>query len=230
MLNKYLSRSLAALLLMGLGTNAMAVEISGSGTIATDYVFRGVSQTSEKGAVQAGIDLAFENGAYAGVWGSNVDFGSEVTTEMDFFVGYAFEVADGVELDLSYIYFNYAGNESALNYSEFVAALGFGNLSLGLVYSPDYFGSDDSALVYNVDYSVGLAENWSLDLHIGYTDTDEDALGITEDSYIDYLAGINYDYKGTTFTLALAGSDADDDEDFGDAGEARAVFSVSRAL
>ncbi len=231
MFSKYLSRTLGALLLFGLSTNAvMAAEFSGSGTLATDYVFRGVSQTSEKGAVQAGIDLAFDNGAYVGAWGSNVDFGSEVTTEMDFFAGYAFEVAEGVELDLSYIYFYYAGNENALNYSEFVASLGLGDFSLGLVYSPDYFGSDDSALVYSVGYSMSFSESWSMDLHVGYTDTEEEAIGITEDSYIDYLAGINYDYKGTTFTLAITGTDADDDEDFGDLGEARAVFSVSRAL
>ena len=230
MLNKYCSRSLIAVLMLGLGSQASAAEFAGSATLATDYVFRGVSQTSEKGAVQAGLDVAFENGAYMGMWGSNVDFGSEVTTEMDFFFGYAFEVSEGVELDLTYIYFNYAGNESALNYSEYVAAFSVSDFTFGLVYSPDYFGSDESAIVYNIDYSVGLTENWSLDLHVGYTDTDQDALGITEDSYVDYLAGVNYDYEGTTITLAFTGSDADDDEDFGDLGEARAVLSVSRAL
>jgi len=218
------------LLLLLPSYSAIAAEVSGSATIATDYVFRGVSQTNEKGAVQAGIDLAFDNGAYIGAWGSNVDFGSEVTTEMDFFAGYAFDVAEGVNLDLSYIYFNYAGNESNLNYNEFVAALGVSDFTFTLVYSPDYFGSDDSALVYNVDYSIGLSESVSLDLHVGYTDTDENALGISEDSYLDYLAGINWDVGGVTLSLAVTGTDADEDDNFGDAGEARALFSVSRSL
>ncbi len=225
-----LFRGIVGAALLSASFTVSAVEMSGSGTIATDYVFRGVSQTSEKGAVQAGLDLAFDNGAYAGVWGSNVDFGSEVTTEMDFFVGYGFDVAEGVNLDLSYIYFNYAGDESALNYSEYVASVSVSDVSFTLVYSPDYFGSDESALVYNIDYSLSLNESWSVDFHVGYTDTESEALGTDEDSYIDYLAGVNYEWSGTTFTLAVAGTDADEDENFGDAGEARAVFSVSRSL
>ncbi len=225
-----LVRGIFGMALLSSSVAVSAAEMSGSATLATDYVFRGVSQTSEKGAVQAGLDLAFDNGAYIGTWGSNVDFGSEVTTEMDFFAGYAFDVAEGVTLDLSYIYFYYAGNESALNYSEYVASLSVSDVSFTLVYSPDYFGSDENALVYNIDYSLSLSENVSLDFHIGYTDTESEALGTDEDSYIDYLAGINYDWSGTTFTLAVAGTDADEDENFGDAGEARAVFSVSRSL
>ena len=225
-----LTRLLVGSLLLSFGVSAHAVEVSGSGTLATDYTFRGVSQTSEKGAVQAGIDVAWDSGFYIGAWGSNVDFGDEVTSELDLFLGYGFEVSEGVELDFSYIYYNYAGQESDLNYSEFVSSVSFSDLTLGLVFSPDYFGSDEDALIYNIDYAIGLNENWSIDLHLGYTDTDSDALGTDEDSYIDYLAGLNYEVNGTTFTLAVAGTDADEDENFGDLGEARAVFSVSRAL
>ncbi|MEM9622904.1 MAG: TorF family putative porin [Pseudomonadota bacterium] len=228
-ISKYISSVTGAAVLFT-SVAASAVEMSGSATIATDYIFRGVSQTSEKGAVQAGIDVAWDSGVYAGIWGSNVDFGSEVTTEMDFFVGYGFDVAEGVSLDLSYIYFNYAGNESALNYSEYVASLGVSDFSFTLVYSPDYFGSDESTLVYAVGYSTSLSDNWSIDLHVGYTDSDTDALGTDEDSYLDYLAGVNYDWGGTTFTLAVTGTDADEDENFGDLGETRAVFSISRSM
>ena len=103
-------------------TSASAeVSVSGNVTYATDYTFRGVSQTNEKNAIQGGFDLDFGNGFYAGTWASNVNFGTETSTETDFYAGYAFDVAEGVTVDLSYYYFLYAGDESDFNYSEFVA-------------------------------------------------------------------------------------------------------------
>lgn len=225
-----------SLLVAGLtasATLAQAFEVAGNVTLATDYVFRGVSQTNEKGAIQGGFDVGFENGVYAGTWASNVDFGDEVTTEMDYYVGYAFDVAEGVTLDLSYIYFLYAGQESALNYSEFVAAISVADFGFSLVYSPDYFGSDESAIVYNADYSFGVSESTSLDFHIGYTDTDNAAFGTTDpnfDSYMDYSVGVSHAVAGVTLGLAYVGTDADDDDEFGEIAEGRALFTISKDL
>jgi hypothetical protein len=36
----------------------------------TDYIFRGISQTSTNPAVQGGVDYSHSSGLYAGVWGS----------------------------------------------------------------------------------------------------------------------------------------------------------------
>ena len=63
-------------------------ECSPSANIAitSDYVFRGISQTQEDPAVQGGFDL--ECGIiYAGVWGSNVDFGNATSAEFDLYIG-----------------------------------------------------------------------------------------------------------------------------------------------
>src|SRR5665811_2385831 len=38
----------------------------------SNYVFRGITQTVGKPAVQGGFDYAHSSGFYAGVWGSNV--------------------------------------------------------------------------------------------------------------------------------------------------------------
>jgi uncharacterized protein (TIGR02001 family) len=225
-----------SMLVAGLAASAsiaQAIEVTANVTMASDYVFRGISQTNEKGAIQGGFDVGFENGAYAGTWASNVDFGDEVTTEMDYYVGYAFEVSEGVELDFTYIYFLYAGQESSLNYSEFVAAVSIADLGLSLVYSPDYFGSDESAIIYNADYSFSLSENTSLDLHVGYTDTDNAAFGTDDadfDSYMDYSVGVSHGIAGVTLGLAYVGSDADDDDEFGEIAEGRVLFSISKDM
>lgn len=207
---------------------ASAAEISGNVTMATDYVFRGYSQTNEKGAIQGGFDVDFGNGFYVGTWASNVDFGSEVTTEMDFYGGYAFEVAEGVGLDLGFIQFIYPGDEAALNYQEYVASLSVGDFSFGLVYSPDYLGDGGGdATVINFDYSLSLAEAISMDFHIGQTNTDEDGLVDEDDSYIDYMIGVNYDVADVTLSLAYYDTDVDQVAPNADG---RYVFSISKSL
>ncbi|MGB1455577.1 MAG: TorF family putative porin [Spongiibacter marinus] len=210
---------------------ASAAEISGNVTMATDYVFRGYSQTSEKGAIQGGFDVDFGNGFYVGTWASNVDFGSEVTTEMDFYGGYAFDVAEGVGLDLGVVHFMYPGDEAALNYQEYIASVSVSDFSFGLVYSPDYFGDGNGdATVINLDYSMSVAENVSLDFHVGQTTTDEDGLVDDDDSYIDYMIGANYDVADVTLTLAYYGTDVDNDAAADGAADDRFVFSISKSL
>lgn len=207
--------------------SAYAGDIEANVSLATDYVFRGVSQTNEELAISGGFDYSFENGFYLGTWGSNVDFGSATSSELDLYAGYAFDLAEGVNLDLSYVYFNYAGETDELNYSEFVANLGFGAATLGLVYSPDYFGSDSSAVVVNGDYSISLADNWGLDLHVGYTKTDEEAIATPEgDDYIDYSAAITTSGAGVDWALTFYGTDIDDV----DVADNRLVFSVSKSF
>ncbi|HEY9269228.1 MAG TPA: TorF family putative porin, partial [Methylotenera sp.] len=56
----------------------------------TDYTFRGISYTRERGAVQGGIDYSHSSGLYLGVWGTNVHnaalYGN--TVEVDVYGGY----------------------------------------------------------------------------------------------------------------------------------------------
>ncbi len=42
--------------------------------LASNYVFRGLTQTDGKPAVQGGLDLAFRNGFYLGTWLSNISW------------------------------------------------------------------------------------------------------------------------------------------------------------
>ncbi len=52
---------------------SLLAEVS---AVTTDYRFRGLTQTQNDPAVQAGFTLAHDSGfLYLGLWGSNVDFG-----------------------------------------------------------------------------------------------------------------------------------------------------------
>ena len=212
-----------------------SAEVSGNVTMATDYRFRGVTQTDERFAIQGGFDVAFESGFYVGTWASNVNFadssGDINSTELDFYAGYGFEVSEGVTLDFSAISFIYPAAESEFNYEEYVVALGVADLGLSVVYSPNYFGTDADAYVLNADYSFALSEDMSLDFHIGYTDADDvdgsDFFGSDGDNYTDWSISLTKSMFGLDFGLAYVDTDLDD---AGDGAESTAVFSVSKSL
>lgn len=77
---------------------ASAQDITGNVALATDYIFRGVTQTDNGPAISGGFDVE-AGGAYAGVWGSSVDFSDATTMELDLYGGYAWS-AGGFDFDL----------------------------------------------------------------------------------------------------------------------------------
>ena len=72
-------KRLCAVGLMLVAGPALAGEFSSTITATSDYDFRGVSQTGKDPALQLSLDYAFDSGFYAGLWGSNVDFGTWMT-------------------------------------------------------------------------------------------------------------------------------------------------------
>lgn len=50
------------------------VTLTGNLAVTSNYVFRGLTQTDGKPAVQGGIDLTFTNGFYLGTWLSNISW------------------------------------------------------------------------------------------------------------------------------------------------------------
>ena len=71
---------IAVLALLSAGY-AAAAEVSGNVAYATDYRFRGISQTDRDMALQGGFDYDFGNGFYLGTWASNVQFGGSIEVD-----------------------------------------------------------------------------------------------------------------------------------------------------
>ncbi|NBB15762.1 hypothetical protein GVN21_10385 [Caulobacter sp. SLTY] len=143
--------------------------------IASDYIFRGVSQTDGP-QVFGGVD--FSNGPiYAGAWVSNVDFGDDTDAEIDLYVGVKPELGP-VTLDLAYIYYGYVGEPGGADYaySEFkvAASIPAGPVTLGTAwyYSPDFFGIEDEALYGEINASYSFAEKWSVGGAVGIQDAE----------------------------------------------------------
>jgi uncharacterized protein (TIGR02001 family) len=187
---------IAAVAVSAITTSAMAeVGISSNVSATNNYVWRGMTQSASKAAVQGGLDVDM-NGFYAGTWGSNVDFGSPATTELDLYAGYGGEVS-GIEYDVGYINFVYL-NEGTANFEEVYFGLSkdFGVASLGATYSKGLANAPDDIAV---DASIPVMQDYSLDLSYG----DYDTYGTR------YSVGASKSFGKVDFSLAYHNFDHD---------------------
>ena len=218
------------------------MEISGNVALTSDYRFRGISQSNDDIAVQGGFDLGWDNGIYIGTWGSTVDFdldssqGLNGSLELDYYIGWASDIGDtGIAIDVGYLYYDDPGVSSVLegDYQEVYGSISFWDITVGVHYSDDYYAESGNFMYYYADYSLGFAENFSLDLHIGLNDFDDADVFLSDgDSYIDYSVGLTASYFAVDWTLAWVGTDLDDDEyfDLGDLVEDTVVFTISKSM
>lgn len=139
----------ASVLALLIATPALAQEesspfsVTGSIGLASDYRFRGVSQTDKEMAIQGGFTVGHESGFYVGTWGSNLagwgTFGGS-NTELDIFGGYKIELSEGIALDAGLTWFMYPGGADKTDFAELYAklstTLGPVNLLGGVAYAP----------------------------------------------------------------------------------------------
>lgn len=167
----------AAAATVALSGAAMAEELKLSYNVgvASDYVFRGVSQTQEDPQIFGGIDASYGIG-YAGVWSSNVDFGADdPTAEIDLYAGVKPTVGD-VSLDLGVIYYGYVDDKGLTpgqyGYTELKAAASraFGPATLGaaVYYSPEFPGKGGDATYFEANAAVPVAPKFTLSGAVGH--------------------------------------------------------------
>ena len=192
-----------------------SAEISGEIGVTNDYRFRGVSQTAGDPAIQGSLDYSHDSGFFAGAWASNVDFDepdySGPAIELDLYAGYAGEINDDLTYDVTLYRYNYL-SDSDLNYFEVTAGMDFSGFRVAYWYTNDYGGSDLAMQYIETNYSYPFAENWSLDLHVGYnfgeaTDLDNDGY----DTYIDYSFGVSTEISSVSLSLAWLATTIDND-------------------
>jgi len=88
-------------------------------TMTTDYLFRGISQTGHKPALQGGFDYAHSSGFYAGIWASSISWLSDANvasnagTEFDTYLGFSNSFAEDFTYDVGFLRYNYPGTYGA---------------------------------------------------------------------------------------------------------------------
>ena len=130
---------------------------------ATDYVFRGISQTNNKAEAFAGADATIAKLGYAGVWISNVDFLNGTKMEYDLYAGVK-PVLGPVSFDFGVVRYGYTNQPAGPHetYWEYKALasvpVGPGTLGVAYYHSPDNFGETGHADYYEVNAALPIPD------------------------------------------------------------------------
>jgi len=160
---------LGALGALALGGAAQAQEAEGPISLsfnvgaATEYVFRGISQTDEDPQVFGGVDATIGSIGYAGVWVSNVEFNNGTDLEFDIYGGIKPTVG-AVTFDLGLIYYGYTDQPSGPNEDywegKLAASTAAGPATVGaaVYYSPEFFGETGDATYIEANAAMPLGD------------------------------------------------------------------------
>ena len=185
--------------------------VSANLALASNYVWRGMTQTEEAPAIQGGFDLDYK-GVYAGVWASNVAFAGSIET--DLYLGYTGEVS-GVSYDVGFVQYAYSKDVEASNFGEAYLGLGydFGAADISAKYS---LGVETNDLVPTdyIEVAAGapLPGHFAVSVHFGtYADIGTDySVGISKE-----IGKVEFDVSYVAFTADSAtGAEDQDSIDF----------------
>ncbi|MFZ4111230.1 MAG: TorF family putative porin [Polymorphobacter sp.] len=209
-----------------------ALTVSGSVALVSDYRFRGVSQSNNGLAVQGGLTLNHESGAYGGFWASNLagwgTFGGP-NLELDLFAGYKLPVGAGT-LDVGGTFYQYPGGATLTSFFEPYAKLsgtaGPVALTAGVAYAwsqsalgnwsnhpQSRSGDKEDNLYLWGDAAFGIQDTpLTLKAHLGYSDGNP-GLGpngtsvAPTGSYFDWLVGADFIVGPVTLGVAYVDTD-----------------------
>ncbi|MBV8503061.1 MAG: hypothetical protein JO006_15260 [Paucibacter sp.] len=210
----------SGLLALALALPALADEpappvnsLSFNGGVASDYRYRGISQTRLKPALQGGADYADAGGFYVGTWLSTIqwikDAGGDASAEWDIYGGYKTGISKGVTLDVGVLQYEFVNNKLPnANTFEVYGALSIDVFTAKYSHSlTNLFGFADSKGSGYLDLSAALdvGEGFTLTPHVGHQFVHHNSPA----SYTDYSLTLNKDYAGFTWGLAVVGTNAD---------------------
>ena len=187
------------------------IKITGSAAIASQYRFRGISQSDNKPVVQGAITVSHSSGFYISTWGSSASAGNSAVniggTEIDVYGGFSHALGDsGFTADVGVYGYIYPG-ATGLNYYEvygnLLKTIGPVNAKVGVYFAPNQKNTfKDSTYVYG-ELSTAIPNTpITLHSHLGHTGG---GFNYTKE-YIDYTVGASASYKNLTFDVSWVGT------------------------
>jgi uncharacterized protein (TIGR02001 family) len=205
-----------------------ASPLTGNIGIATDYLFRGLSQSQHQPEISGGFDYTHSSGLYVGTWLSNqawvetAPYKSNSSLEWDLYGGYRGSLPADFGYDVGMISYYYPGNRSGAaagaptpDTVEAYASLSWKMLSLKYSQAvSDYFvgwGVDGVTKTKGSNYlelnaTQDLGSGWGVLGHVGH----QKVKNVSDANYTDWKVGVTKDVGYGTVTLAYSKTDAHD--------------------
>ena len=196
-----------------------ARAVTGNVAITSDYMFRGLTQTWGKPAIQGGADYTAANGFAAGLWASSVSQRSYpgAAMELDLYADYGCSFGNGWSWRVGLYGYVYPGGNldhanprlPSRSFDTLEANIALGWKWFTLKYNhalSDYFGADvEEGYIGNsrgtsylqLDAALPLHGAWSLALHAGHTHYTTALIvpladGANDPDYSDFGAMLKY--------------------------------------
>ncbi len=168
----------AALLLAGqvCVADSAGSGFSGIATLTSDYIYRGLVYSDGDPSFQLGLDYEHESGAFAGIWGSTIDWSNsfgERDTELDYYVGFQFAARDALAITATLVRYTYPGQTGTRSYDyneALVTATLFGRYSAEFGYAGDRYGLGNRARHLELRSEWPVANAWVISAGAGRND------------------------------------------------------------
>jgi uncharacterized protein (TIGR02001 family) len=202
-------------------------------SLVNNYLYRGITQTGGKPAVQGGFDYEHSSGLYAGVFGTNSSFFNNLyldragtegainsSMELDMYFGFKNHIATDFNYDVGFLRYNFPGDYAAGatrgDTNELYLGFGYKWISAKYSYSlGNTFGVKDArgTNYLEVNANVPIVEGLTLGLHAGkqtFKGATADALtaaGATP-TYTDYKVGLTKEIEDYEIAVAYSKTNA----------------------
>jgi uncharacterized protein (TIGR02001 family) len=224
-----------------------ANPLVGSLALTNDYLFRGLSQTNQDLALQGSLEYDHPSGWYAGAWGSNVSWLSDLSStgahvsnslELDLYTGFRGALSDALKYDVGIYTYYYPGDYPAgftLPYTtELYVGLSYWLVTAKYSHSvTNLFGFADSNNSGYLDLALNweFVPSWTLNAHVGH----QRVAGNGDFSYSTWMLGVTKGFAhGFSATLCYSDTDADKalyTNPFGNnLGRATAVLTLTKSF
>lgn len=210
-----------------------AYQLSGMVSVANNYLFKGLTQTWDRPALQASLDLSTRAGLWASVWASNVSekLYAGAQMEIDLSAGYKKQIDEDWSVGGGVMSVFYpGGNYNKIRYAtlpsqtyDFTEAnigVSWRWLSLRYSYSlTDILGFNEKtgytsgtrgSTYLDLNADIPVTEQTVLNLHVGHQDVAASLQaptvgGTTNPDFTDYKIGVTYNLSdGSMISLAAA--------------------------
>ena len=181
--------------------HSLATKVS----VYSEYEYRGITQTSEKPALQLNVDYAHSSGFYLGTFLTNIKwlkdgataggFNTNANLELDIFGGYKFEIVKDVTFDVGYLRYEYPSSNAfkpSPNTDEVYVGLASGPFSAKYSYATStLFGVPNSkgSTFFELNWAQEVMPKLTLNAQVARQSVKQSS-GLT---YTVYKAGGTYD-------------------------------------
>ncbi len=194
-------------------------SVTSNVSLVSNYLYRGISQTGTKPAIQGGFDYAHASGFYAGIWGSSISWitdaqaagkpsvATSANVELDTYLGFKNSFATDYSYDVGFLRYNYPGNYVAGattgDTNELYGLIGYKWISAKYSYSlGNTFGVPDAQGTSYINLTASYPvpnTSWTLGAHYGkqtYKGSStayKNFVGTLDPTYSDYNLSVTTD-------------------------------------